>query len=171
MIVNNKPIKKWYVIYCKSRHEKKIYDNLIEQRIDAFLPLQKTLKQWSDRKKWVEEPIFRSYLFVNIVYKKEYLNVLKTYGVVYFVKIENQASVIPEQQINDIKLILKLNIDFDISCEKLKKGSKVKLKHGPFAGMNGNIVKYHGKKRVQIEIDAIGQSLLVEVPTTYLDAI
>ena len=58
--------KKWFVIYTRSRFEKKIYQELLKINIESYLPLQKKLKQWSDRKKWVEEPLFRSYIFVKI---------------------------------------------------------------------------------------------------------
>ena len=56
--------KTWYALYTKSRNEKKAHSALVSSGIDSFLPLIKNLKQWSDRKKWVEEPLFRSYLFV-----------------------------------------------------------------------------------------------------------
>ena len=56
----------WFAVYTKSRNEKKVYERLIDEGYEAYLPLQKRLKQWSDRKKWVEEPLLRSYVFVKI---------------------------------------------------------------------------------------------------------
>ena len=59
--------KKWYAIYVKSRHEKVIFSELQKKGIESSLPLMTTIRQWSDRKKKVEVPLFRSYLFVKIV--------------------------------------------------------------------------------------------------------
>ena len=62
----NKPIYNWYAIYVKPNGEKKILKNLEEEHIECYLPIKKTLRQWSDRKKWIEEPVFRSYVFVRV---------------------------------------------------------------------------------------------------------
>ena len=58
--------RKWYAIYTKPRWEKKLAEKLEEKRIDHYLPMVKTLKLWSDRKKWVNEPLFKSYIFVHV---------------------------------------------------------------------------------------------------------
>ncbi len=97
--------KKWYAIYTKSRNEKKLATNLKARGIEVYLPLLKTLKQWSDRKKWVEIPLFRSYLFVHIL-DKEYLDVLQTDGVVRFITFRKERIPIPESQILAVKSYL-----------------------------------------------------------------
>ncbi|HDO06779.1 MAG TPA: hypothetical protein ENG85_03760, partial [Bacteroidetes bacterium] len=71
--------KVWYALYVRSRTEKKVAVELEGADIDFYLPLEKRLRQWSDRKKWVEEPLFRSYIFVHIT-QKEYYKVLQTRG-------------------------------------------------------------------------------------------
>ena len=65
MITNKTPL--WYAVHVMPRWEKKVYTALLEQHIETYAPLQKRLKQWSDRKKWVEEPVIRSYVFVKIM--------------------------------------------------------------------------------------------------------
>jgi len=72
---------KWYAVYTKSRTEKKLTGRLNEKGIESYLPLRKTLKQWSDRKKIVEEPLISSYVFVNIQ-NSRYYDVLNTQGAV-----------------------------------------------------------------------------------------
>ena len=69
-------IKTWYAIYTKSRNEKKVSSLLAEQDIEHYLPLVKKIRQWSDRRKTVEEPLFSSYIFVHIT-EKEHLPVCK----------------------------------------------------------------------------------------------
>ena len=99
---NHKSDLRWYAIYTKSRNEKKVALNLQEKGIEVYLPLLKTLKQWSDRKKWVEEPLFRSYLFVRIL-DKNYLEVLQTDGVVRFITFRQERIPVPDQQIEAVK--------------------------------------------------------------------
>ena len=79
--------KKWYAIYVKSTNEKKVFKTLDDIGIESFLPLITKMKQWSDRRKKVEEPLFRSYLFVNITLS-DYYKVLNVNGVVKFISFE-----------------------------------------------------------------------------------
>ena len=77
-------LKNWLVAYTKPRHEKKSAEVLKSSGVDVFLPLQKQLKVWSDRKKWVESPLFPGYLFVNIS-DDDYFKVLNSYGIVKYI--------------------------------------------------------------------------------------
>src|SRR5664279_5154824 len=95
----------WFALYTRSRAEKKVYNELVHRNIDAFLPMHKVMRQWSDRKKIVEAPLFNSYLFVNIT-EKEHLPTLQVEGVVRFISFEGKAVAIPPQQIEAIKAYL-----------------------------------------------------------------
>ena len=97
-----KPEKGWYAIYTHSRAEKRVSDRLTEAGIETFLPLQKTLRQWSDRKKLVEKPLISSYVFVKVV-PKEFFTVRKTDGVVKFIMLQGKPVVIPEIQITNLR--------------------------------------------------------------------
>ena len=96
--------KSWFAIYVKSRTEKKVSAELDKLGIDHYLPLLKVLKQWSDRKKWVIEPLFKSYIFVYID-TAQYYDVLKAINVVRYITFEGKAVAIPPQQIEAIKLL------------------------------------------------------------------
>ena len=76
-------VKRWHVIYTKSKWEKKVEGLLLNANIESWCPVQKKERQWSDRKKIIEEPLFRSYVFVKID-KEEHSKVLGTIGVVNF---------------------------------------------------------------------------------------
>ena len=159
--------KKWYAVYTKSRNEKKVNELLAEKGIESYLPLQKTLKQWSDRKKFVEEPLFRSYIFVRIDYK-HHIDVLQTQGVVTFVKFAGKPEPVPDKQIEAVKMLLAENYDFEVTNENLKIGDKVEVTQGAMKGLQGELVEYRGKKKVVIRIDTIGQNLLVDIPAAYV---
>lgn len=153
----------WFAVYVKSRSEKKVHQALLKQEIDVFLPLQKRLKQWSDRKKWIEEPLIRSYLFVKIT-SKDYYNVLNTYGVVRYVTFLNKAISIPEWQIDILKKTVNLKIENEVTREIMHPGASVEVISGPFQGTQGQLVDFLGKKMFLIEISHIGHSLLLKIP-------
>ena len=83
--IHNVPLK-WYALYTKPRAEKKVSSELDFRGFENFLPLQTTIKQWSDRKKKVEIPLFNSYIFVRIDLEKYYYKILEIPGIVKFVK-------------------------------------------------------------------------------------
>lgn len=159
--------KTWYAIYTKSRNEKKVNARLAEAGIETFLPLLKILKQWSDRKKWVEEPLFRSYLFVRIS-QDEYYKVLSIIGVVKYITFEGKAVPVPNQQILAIKQFLNNEEDQMISTESFKIGDQVEIFRGALKGLLGNLVDLQGKQKVRIEIESIGQSIVLTIPKSYL---
>lgn len=153
----------WYAIYTKSRAEKAVFDRLIEQQIEAFLPLQKKLRRWSDRKKWVETPYINSYVFVKVS-EKEYYDVLNTFGAVRYITFEGKAAPIPEWQINAMKKVVASDEIFHFSNQYFKKGEKLAIESGPLSGYTGEVVRdSDGKKKVLIRIDQIGMSMLVEM--------
>ena len=138
-----------------------------EAGIDTFLPLMKVMKQWSDRKKWVEEPLFRSYLFVRIK-QDEYHKVLSVTGVVRYITFEGKAAPVPEQQILAVKQFLDNEEDQTIFSEPFKIGDKVEIFRGILKGLLGNLVDIRGKQKVRIEIESIGQSIILTIPKSYL---
>jgi len=156
-------IYNWYAIYTKSRSEKLVFDRLQEQNIEAFLPLQKKLRQWSDRKKWVEVPYINSYVFVKVS-EKEHYDVLNTQGAVRYITFEGKAAPIPEWQIEAMKKVVSSDKAFYFSNQHFRKGDKINIDVGTLAGYTGEVVHdSEGKKKVLIRIDQIGYSLVVEM--------
>jgi transcription antitermination factor NusG len=154
----------WYAIRVKSRSEKKVYSDLIEQKIEAYLPMQKKLRQWSDRKKWVEMPLISGYVFVYIS-RKEYESVLRTYNVVCYVYFEGKAAVIRDEDINLLKRMLgQVEVELEITVEQLKPGQMVEIISGPLCGVIGELIDFKGKNKVALRIPPLGYTVLVEAP-------
>lgn len=153
--------RSWYAFYTVPRAEKKVLERLSSKRIEAFLPLHRQLRQWSDRKKWVEEPLFNGYVFVRIT-PREYQQAIETAGVVRCVTFNGRLARIPDWQIEDIRRLLSAQESFEIVSE-IKPGDPVVVVDGPLAGMNGELVGFRGSQRVAVRIDNIGQVLLVQV--------
>lgn len=163
--------KYWYVVYTKSRAEKKVETELLTQGIECFLPLQKKLRQWKDRKKWVEMPLLSGYCFVNIT-RHDYDKVLQTNNVVCYVTFEGKAAIIPNQQIDDLKQLLKqFDFDVEVSHDNFKPGKKVEIIEGPLIGMRGELVKNRGKHKFILRIEKIDTYITAEVPAEYLSAL
>ncbi|MBQ5689220.1 MAG: UpxY family transcription antiterminator [Bacteroidales bacterium] len=162
--------KKWFAIYVKSRSEKKVLKLLEDIGVESFLPLITRVKQWSDRKKKVEEPLFRSYLFVNIPLN-DYYTVLNVNGVVKFITFEKKPVPVPENQIIAIKEYLNDTELHSINYEDFKEGELVRVKTGQMKDLVGRFVKINGKHRVIIDIEAVGQSLAVNVARSNVEAV
>ena len=158
----------WFAVYTRSRMEKKVVSEMDKREIKCFLPMRKVLRQWSDRKKWVEVPLFNSYVFVNIT-QKEYDSVLQIMGIVRFITFESKAVAIPLQQIEAIKIYIEQGASDYIAPETLLEvGANVEIIHGSMIGLSGVLLTIQGKHRVKVDIDCVGQSLIIDIPKTSL---
>jgi transcription antitermination factor NusG len=160
--------KKWYVLYTNPRAEKKVAQTLSEKGYEVYLPLQTTLKQWSDRKKKVEEPLFKSYLFIYANHEQDHLGILQVQGVMKFVRIGKEIISVRQQQIDAIKLLLATGSDMEVSNASYEIGDAVEIFAGPLKGLNGNIVKQLGTRNFSVSLEQLGTSLLITVPANYL---
>jgi transcription antitermination factor NusG len=152
----------WYPVYTNPRAEKKTYEQLVRKSIEVYLPLKKTLKQWSDRKKWVQEPLISSYLFVYIK-TNEMATVLTTPGISRFIYFSGKVATIPEKQIEQIKRLLQTDSPFSITTRQFEKGEQVQVIAGPLQGLTGELIEYQSEKRILLRVGPVGESLLVQV--------
>jgi transcriptional antiterminator RfaH len=153
--------KRWYAVYTRSRAEKKTFKSLVVAGYEAYLPLYKTLRQWSDRKKMVTLPLIPSYVFVKII-EKEYRKVLEMDGVVAFIKFERQLVSIPERQIEDMQRLMESGAEIKAITEHVEKGDVVRIASGPLRGIEGEIIEMQDKQKFVLRID-IGYTLIVNI--------
>ena len=152
----------WFAIYTKSHSEKKVVEALKENGFEAWVPLLRTLRQWSDRKKWVEVPLFHSYIFVRST-RTTIKKALQVNGAVYVVSFSGQPTAIPEEQIEWLRLLLGSSEKFEVSFDEFAFGDHVVVESGVLRGMKGKFVNYKGKNRVLLQIEAINQNLLIDI--------
>lgn len=153
----------WYAVYVKSRQEKKVYRLLQERGVNSYLPLVETLRQWSDRKKRVEEPLFRGYVFVNIDMKGEHIQVLETDGVVRFVGIGRKPSVIHERDIEWLRTLVREPDAIGRTVAAIPAGRKVRVLAGPFRNLEGTVVKEGREERLVVYFESIMQGVEVGI--------
>ncbi len=151
----------WYAIYTRPRHEKKVFEQLVEKRIESYLPLITRVRQWKDRKKKVEMPLFNSYLFVRIDYKSRFA-VLQTKGVVKIVNFNGVPAVVPDWQIESLRKMLEHPEKIRLE-NYIRPGEIVEVVEGPFKGMRGTVRKTKGETRLIVTIEGIMQSVSVEI--------
>ncbi len=165
------PEKKWYALYTKPRWEKKIDSVLIRKGIESWCPLQKVERQWSDRKKIIEDPLFKSYVFVRIA-PDERTKVLMTDGVLNFVHYLGKPAIIKDAEVDTIKKYL-AEKDASIAIlseEGFQNEMKIKVNHGVFMGNEGTVIR-GGKKKVYVKLESLGQVMVVEFPAEYLSVL
>jgi transcriptional antiterminator RfaH len=161
---------KWYPLYTRSRAEKTTQEALAKKNIISYLPLKKVLKQWSDRKKIVEEPLLKSYLFVYIS-AKEYAEVLMTYGVSRFIYFSGKIASIPDKQLADLKLLLANARDLEVIEYDISLGEKVLIKAGPFKGIIAELVSLKSKKSIVLRLQDIGYSILINTSMAFIEPV
>jgi transcription antitermination factor NusG len=158
----NRFSRSWYVVYTYPKAEQKANKKLKEMGITSFLPLHKVVRQWSDRKKKLEVPLFPSYIFIYIL-PHEGSNVLKIKGIIKFVTFEGKRAVISDVIIDSLKNILKG--DVEVTNENFcNDGAKVKISQGHFAGAEGVLIRKNGKTRLLVQIEVLHISVFVDVP-------
>ena len=160
-------IKNWYAIYVNVRHEKKVVEKLLEQNIEAYTPIAKIQRQWSDRKKWVEFPMLSGYVFVKIeLTDKE--KVLLIPGIFSFIKFSGIEAKIKDEEIDILKSIEKTGYDITTEVNGLKLNDEVEILQGFLKGYKGVLVQFGSEDYVQIELLSLKQSVKVKVPKNIL---
>jgi transcription antitermination factor NusG len=157
------PDDRWQVLYTRPRHEKKMKEFLVIRGVQVYLPLYKTVKQWSDRKKKTEEALFKSYLFVKAD-ELNYFTILNAPGAVKFVHFGAELATISDKEVQMIEQILKYPDQVEVQDFKAVAGDKIKIASGPFKGVEGTLVSIRGKNRLIIQIEQLGKNIIVDIP-------
>jgi len=155
----------WYAAYTMPKFEKRIYGELIKRNVEAYLPVQQVFRQWSDRVKKIELPLFPNYIFV----RNQQCNAsraIQTRGILRFVSFDGRPATISEENIAIIKKLESEELEVE---PNLVEGAAVRIIRGPLAGFQGKLFSKKGRSRFGVHIDSIGQSLSLEVPAQYLE--
>lgn len=150
----------WYVAYTLPRHEKSITDRLIYQNIESYLPLYTSIRRWNRRLVEVELPLFPSYVFVKM-FIKDRIRVLKYPGVIRFVGFNGNATSLPEGEVEKLRSLLTA-----WKAEPypfLTAGAQIRIKSGPFAKLEGRIIRRKGKQRLIVSLEFIQRAILLEM--------
>jgi transcriptional antiterminator NusG len=153
----------WYVLHTKSRFESVVNEGLIKKSIEVFLPKVQVKSKRRDRKAMIRVPLFPGYLFVKSdLNPNEHLEIVKTVGAVRLIGNKDGPIPVPSDTIKSLEIMVGEN-NTVITGTRFKKGERVMVVYGPFTGVIGTFVRYRGKGRVIVNIEALGQFAGVDV--------
>lgn len=148
------------VLYTKPRAEKRAFESLDKKGVFVYLPCITTLKQWSDRKKKVTEPMFKSYLFIYC--RPEDLDLaLREDNILAVIKLERQPAVVRLEEMTIIYRIEQGEPEVEVLHSTLVVGQKVRVASGGLKGLTGTLTEVRGLRKVAVQIESLGYNLLI----------
>jgi transcription antitermination factor NusG len=154
----------WRAFYTCSRAEKKCEHRLKEKKIDVFLPIQTVIRQWKDRKKAVQVPIFRNYIFARVD-EHERIDVLRTPGVVSCIAFGGILAEIKQEEIDQIKILQTSSQQYEsIQAPQKLVGAEIRINRGTLRGLKGEVLEIRGESRLLVRITSLKMAIKVEVP-------
>jgi transcriptional antiterminator NusG len=157
--------KEWFVFYTKSRHEKKVRDLLSKEGHEVFLPLQKVVREWSDRKKKVEVPLFNSYIFVRET-AANLATVLQIPGIAWAVTFNGKPAVLRPDELEIIQRFIASGIYLEASGlpeHSFEPGDIVQIAGGPLSGISGTLTGSANNRKLNVLLEGIHQVIRMEI--------
>jgi transcription antitermination factor NusG len=161
-MIKNSTDKFWFALYTKPRNEFKAEQQLTAAGVTNYLPTVTLLKQWSDRKKKVTEPLLRGYIFI-YANEEERLISVEQLSIVRCVFDVGRPARIPDWQIDNLRTMLETKADV-IVHKGIVPGAKVIIKYGPFEGIIGTVVEGEAGKSISVAIDLLNRSVIARLP-------
>jgi transcription antitermination factor NusG len=150
----------WCVAYTVPRHEKAVASRLSSQEIMSYVPLYSEVRCWRRRRLQVELPLFPGYVFVRMLLADR-IRVLSQPGVIRLLAVNGHMAVVPDDEIQSLQSSL--------ATWKAKpypfltSGKKVRIKSGPFAGLEGTILRRNGKRKLLVTLELIHSAMLLDL--------
>ncbi|MBC5841494.1 UpxY family transcription antiterminator [Flavobacterium sp. F-380] len=151
----------WYVLYTKPKWEKKVAEQLSKNGIECYCPLVVQVRQWSDRKKKVEVPLFNSYIFVQLSEADRNV-VFDSPGVVRYLFWLGKPAIVRDEEIKVIKKWLNNTVDTDISVSHYKVGDSVEIESGPFLSQKAIVQQVNSNNYILV-LESLGCILKMKI--------
>ena len=142
-----------------------------EAGFEAYLPIRRELHTWSDRKKWVEAPLLKSYVFAKIT-EQQVTKLRQVAGVSYIISFEGCIATIPDSEIQTIKDFLAAEVEVQVrTTEMLHRGRRVRIHSGALEGKEGVLVSDSTDGNFAVEITGISMAMIIHVDADLLEAL
>jgi transcription antitermination factor NusG len=151
----------WYAVRTRSRHEKRVNEQLTARGIDSFLPLVERRRQWKDRRKLVAFPLFPGYCFARFP-PSQRVTVLSSQGVVEILGNRDGPVSVPDAEIEAVRKLVTSTLPYD-PHPYLREGMVVEVIRGPLAGVRGRLIRKGSRARLLIGVTLIHQGASVEI--------
>ena len=152
---------RWYALNTRSRHEKAVRDQLVQRDIDTFLPVCESWRQWKDRKKKVELPLFPGYCFARFPLADR-VRVLSVIGVASLVSVNQRPEPIREEELAAIQQLVATRLQYD-PHPFLEEGMDVEVVRGPLTGVRGKLLRKDRVTRLVLAVTLVRQAAVVEI--------
>lgn len=159
--MNTEVKKQWFVLYTRPGYEKRVADLLERKQIETYLPMTRTPRSWTERKKPVLQPLFRNFVFV-FASPDQQLRIRQTDGVISFVHWLSKPAVIRQEEIDTIRKFL---MEYDVvRLEKttINYEDRVRIINGPLMMWEGNVVEIR-TTTVKILLPSLGYAMVAEI--------
>lgn len=162
-MTKNPFVPSWYVLHTRSRFENVVNDGLFKKSLDVFLPKHQVPSKRRDRRVVIRVPLFPGYVFVKTdLNPEQHISILKTIGVVRIIGNKDGPLAVPEETIESLKIMV-AGDQTVATGKRFRKGDRIIVVNGPFAGVTGYFLRYRGKGRVVVNFEALGQYAGVDV--------
>ncbi|MCU1247635.1 MAG: uncharacterized protein JWQ49_664 [Edaphobacter sp.] len=151
---------RWYAAYTLPRHEKVVADRLAQQSVESYLPQYPAVRCWNQRRVEIDLPLFPGYVFVKMLLADR-TRILSRPGIIRIVSFNGHPAVLPEEEIENLKA--SLAIWKATPYPFLTAGKQVRIRSGPFAGLQGRILRRKGKVRLVVTLELIQSAMLLEL--------
>jgi len=155
--------KKWFALYTRARWERKVSEILTRKKIENYCPINKVVRQWSDRKKIVYEPLFTSYVFVRIS-ESDVTRLKQTPGVINFIYWLGKPAVIRDSEIDSIRSFLSEHVNIKLEKSPINANDKVRVLSGPLMELEGEVLSVKSRT-VKVALPSLGYLMFAEVET------
>jgi transcription elongation factor/antiterminator RfaH len=156
-------VPRWYVLHTRSRFESVVVDGLSRKQVEAYLPRITVPSKRRDRRQMIQVPLFPGYVFVRSdLNPYQQLEIVKTVGVVRFIASRQGPLPVGDEVISSLRIMVTADRQI-ITGRRLRLGDRVMVVEGPMSGVVGSFVRYRGRGRVVVNIEALGQYAAVEI--------
>jgi transcription antitermination factor NusG len=153
--------KNWHAVYTKPRWEKKVHARMAERGLESYCPLNKVRKQWSDRVKLVEEPLFKSYVFVRVS-PEDQTRVRMVDGVLNYVYWQGKPALVRDAEIDAIRRFMNEYEEVQVESLELKPDDRVLIRSGLLMDKEATVLRVL-HQTVEVVIESLGYKLVAQV--------
>jgi transcription antitermination factor NusG len=159
----------WYAAYTRANHERRVAQELAERSVEHFLPQYQSQRKWKDREVELSLPLFPGYVFVRMALEHK-LRVLQVSGVACLVSFAGKPAVVPVEEFARIQELLNRKV-LATPHPYLNVGRRARVLDGPFAGLEGIVIRRNKRNRLVISLDLIARSIAVELGEANLEPV
>lgn len=160
---------RWLAVYTKNRWEKKVAELLTKRSIESYCPLNLVVRQWSDRKKKVYEPLFTSYVFVHVD-EKQQKELKQVSGIINLVLWLNKPAIIKDKEIQTIKDFLNEYKTVRLEKAQVNLNDTIRIIKGPLMDYTGNVVEINNNS-VKVVLPSLGYLMSAEVQRSNVEVV